>query len=82
MPFVSAVDDSRGKNIVAMLRPLVGRTQIGLDKEALARNLKERYGVDVSPAEALLWAREASRLNFIEENRRQRKVRDRRELRG
>ena len=76
VPFVSGIDDSRGKNIVAMLRPIVGRNQANFDKEVLARNLKERYGVDVSPVEALLWAREAARQNFVEEMRRQRQVRD------
>ena len=76
VPFTSSIDDSRGKNIVAMLRPIVGMTQVGFDKEALARNIKERYGVDVSPAEALLWAREASRQNFVEHRRRQNKIRD------
>jgi len=76
VPFVSSIDDSRGKNIVAMLRPIVGRNQANFDKEALARNIKERYGVDVSPVEALLWAREAARQNYVEEMRRQRKVRD------
>ena len=76
VPFVSSIDDSRGKNIVAMLRPIVGRNQSGFDKEALARNIKERYGVDVTPVEALLWAREAARQNYVEEMRRQRKVRD------
>ena len=75
-PFESGIDDARGKNIVAMLRPIVGMTQVGFDKEALARNLKERYGVDVSPAEALLWAREASRQNFVEHRKRQNKIRD------
>ena len=76
VPFTSSIDDSRGKNIVAMLRPIVGKVQSGFDKEVLARNLKERYGVDVSPVEALLWAREAARQNYVEEMRRQRKVRD------
>ena len=75
-PFTSGIDDSRGKNIVAMLRPIVGKTQLGLDKDQLSRNLKERYGVDVSPAEAWIWANEAVRLNRIEHTRRLNQVRD------
>ena len=76
VPFTSSIDDSRGKNIVAMLRPIVGKVQSGFDKEVLARNIKEHYGVDVTPVEALLWAREAARQNYVDEMRRQRKVRD------
>jgi len=74
--FDPTAGNDRAKNVVAMLRPLVGRKRSGFDPAKLAAQVKERYGVDVTPAEVAVWLNEAIRQNAGEMARNTAKIRN------
>ena len=61
--FDPTAGNERAKNVVAMLRPLVGRKRSGFDHAKLAAQIKKQHGVDVTPAEVAVWLNEAIRQN-------------------
>jgi len=74
--FDPTAGDERAKNVVAMLRPLVGSKRSGFDHAKLAARIKEQHGVDVSPVEVAVWINEAIRKNAGERARNNAKIRN------
>ena len=74
--FDPTAGNERAKNVVAMLRPLVGRKRSGFDNAKLAAEIKQRHGVDVTPAEVAVWLNEAIRQNAGEMARNTARIRN------